>query len=127
MKLAKPGLIECDHEVWALFILPLRGNSEVLFTENETNLERLYEVKNTSPYVKDAFHNYLIEGRKQDVNPEQIGTKATPHLVLSFEPKETKVLRFRLVSKEEAPKSFLRILKPFFLNEKGRPMLSIVK
>ena len=47
-----------------------------LFTENETNVERLYGVKNASPYVKDAFHRYVINGETAAVNPALRGTKA---------------------------------------------------
>ena len=47
-----------------------------LFTENETNSERLFGAKNNSPYVKDAFHRYVINGEKTAVNPELKGTKA---------------------------------------------------
>ena len=47
-----------------------------LFTENESNSERLFGAKNSSPYVKDAFHRYVINGEKTAVNPELKGTKA---------------------------------------------------
>ncbi len=47
-----------------------------LFTENETNVERLYGVKNASPYVKDAFHRYVINGEAAAANPALRGTKA---------------------------------------------------
>ena len=49
-----------------------------LFTNNETNLKRLYGVPNHSPFVKDAFHRHIIHGEKS-VNPEQVGTKACVH------------------------------------------------
>ncbi|HEY2393190.1 MAG TPA: glucosidase [Candidatus Angelobacter sp.] len=47
-----------------------------LFTENETNVERLFGAKNTSLYVKDAFHHYVIQGDTAAVNPALCGTKA---------------------------------------------------
>jgi hypothetical protein len=47
-----------------------------LFTENETNFERLFGVKNSSPFVKDAFHRYLIHGETAAVNAKFEGTKA---------------------------------------------------
>ena len=49
---------------------------ELLFTENETNYELLYEGKNEQPYVKDAFHRYIVDGEKAAVNPTKMGTKA---------------------------------------------------
>jgi hypothetical protein len=55
------------------------GSPELLFTENETNHARVDRTPNQSPYVKDAFHNYMIGGDKNAVNPKQQGTKAAPY------------------------------------------------
>lgn len=63
------------HPVDGSYTLYAEGAKELLFTENETNNEKLFQTKNASPYVKDAFHRYLIENDKQSVNPSQIGTK----------------------------------------------------
>src|SRR5262245_32270716 len=49
---------------------------EWLFTENETNTERLFGARNRVPFVKDAFHEYVVARRTQAVNPERRGTKA---------------------------------------------------
>jgi len=48
----------------------------ILFTDNETNTSRLYGSPNGNPYVKDAFHRYLVEGDQDAVNPGGVGTKA---------------------------------------------------
>jgi hypothetical protein len=48
---------------------------ELLFTENETNFEELYEQKNEQPYVKDGFHKYIVNSKKTAVNPAHKGTK----------------------------------------------------
>lgn len=69
--------------------------TELLFTENETNFERLYGVGNASPYVKDGINNYIIHGQKKAVNPNQIGTKVAAYHVLSIAPGETKTVRLR--------------------------------
>jgi hypothetical protein len=76
---------------------------EILFTENETNVERLFGVPNPSPYVRDAFHAYLVEGRRGAVNPEGVGTKAAPHFVLAIPAGEERTLRLRLTAEEELP------------------------
>ena len=55
---------------------------ELLFTENETNAQRLWGQPNPSPYVKDAFHEYVIAGKSEAVNPAKTGTKAAAHYVL---------------------------------------------
>ncbi|MCL4255435.1 MAG: glucosidase, partial [Anaerolineae bacterium] len=52
--------------------------TEYIFTENDTNLERLYRVPNPSPYVKDAFHRYIIYNKQDAVNPAHTGTKVAP-------------------------------------------------
>lgn len=52
--------------------------SEELFTDNETNNEKLFNAPNKAPYVKDAFHRYIIEG-ENCVHPDQKGTKAALH------------------------------------------------
>ena len=60
------------EEIWLTF----DSGAEVLFTENESNLEKLFGVPNSTPYVKDAFHRYLIDDEFSAVNPAQAGTKA---------------------------------------------------
>jgi hypothetical protein len=84
------------QESLADYSLYCEGNAPLLFTENESNNERLFGTKNSSPYVKDAFHNFLIHGQKDAVNPAMTGTKAAPHYVLSIGAGETKVVRLRL-------------------------------
>src|SRR5262245_62890619 len=51
----------------------------LLFTENETNAERLFGKPNRSPWVKDAVNDYLVHGRTDAVNPSQTGTKVAAH------------------------------------------------
>ena len=69
---------------------------ELLFTENETNNEKLFGVSNASPYVKDGINDYIVHGRKEAVNPNQLGTKASAHYALSIGGGETKTVRLRL-------------------------------
>ena len=61
---------------WALYTLECEGADDLLFTENETNSERLFGTPNPAPYVKDAFHDYVVDGRAEAVNPDRLGTKA---------------------------------------------------
>jgi hypothetical protein len=76
---------------------------ELLFTENETNVERLYGAPNATPYVKDAFHEYVIHGRHEAVNPEGFGTKAAALYVVEIPAHGEVVLRLRLTAAEQAP------------------------
>ncbi|HEX7378128.1 MAG TPA: glucosidase [Pirellulales bacterium] len=76
--------------------LHCEGDVPLLFTENETNTQRIFGTPNRSPYVKDAFHNYLIQGRSEAVNPEKKGTKAATVYRLRFKPGERQTVRLRL-------------------------------
>ncbi|MEN8446672.1 MAG: glucosidase, partial [Cyanobacteria bacterium J06555_13] len=69
-----------------------------LFTENETNKKHLFGVDNNSPYVKDAFHRYLIDSETTAINPEKNGTKSTVHYHLNIAAGETHQIRLRLTS-----------------------------
>jgi hypothetical protein len=70
--------------------------AELLFTENETNVERLFDAPNRTPYVKDAFHNYIVHGRHTAVNPEGHGTKASARYQLTVPAGKSRVIRLRL-------------------------------
>jgi hypothetical protein len=90
------SLIAASHPTLGDRWLYCNHSAELLFTENETNYERLFNVKNTSPYVKDGINDYLIHNRKEAVNPNQTGTKATAHYTLSIGAQETSTIRLRL-------------------------------
>lgn len=49
---------------------------QMLFTENDTNYQLLYDGKNEQPYVKDAFHRHIVDGEEDAINPAQTGTKS---------------------------------------------------
>ena len=68
----------------------------MLFTENETNNERIFGKPNASPYVKDGINNYVIHGKQDTVNPGQTGTKAAAHYIISVAARETAAIRLRL-------------------------------
>ncbi len=72
--------------------------SEVLFTENESNTQRLWGQPNASAYVKDGFHDYLISGNAAAVNPARAGTKAAPHYRLNVPAGGCEVVRLRLTA-----------------------------
>ena len=82
------------------------GDAPLLFTENETNTQRIFGVPNRSPYVKDGINNYIVHGQKDAVNPEQKGTKAAAHYRVTVEPGESQVIRLRLT--DVAPAAFAR-------------------
>jgi len=75
------------------------GHPELLFTENESNASRLWGQPNRSPYVKDAFHEYLISGKTAAVNPGKLGTKAAAVYRLQVPAGGSKVVRLMLSTK----------------------------
>jgi hypothetical protein len=72
------------------------GTPSLLFTENETNTMRLVGVPNRTPYVKDGVNDYIVHGRRDAVNPEKRGTKASAQYTLSVGAGASKVIRLRL-------------------------------
>ena len=82
----------------------LQEGAPLLFTENETNYERLFDVPNDGPYVKDGINDAVISGDLATVNPEQRGTKAAAHVRTVLSPGESLTVRTRFTPQaEEAP------------------------
>ena len=90
------GAVAAAHPVLGEYVMRADGAPEWLFTENETNTERLVSMRNRTPYVKDAFHSYLVHGRRESVNPERKGTKAAAHYTVTVPGGGSQVLRLRL-------------------------------
>ncbi len=93
-----PGVIRATHHELGEYWLHCDGASELLFTENESNAGRLWSQPNASPYVKDAFHEYVISGRREAVNPDKAGTKAAAHYALDVPAGGSKTIRLRLAA-----------------------------
>src|SRR5690242_9002466 len=94
-----PLAIRAEHPTLGTFRLAAEPGATVpalLFTENETNAARVFGAPNASPYVKDAFHACLIEGRSEAVNPARMGTKAALHYRLDVAPGASAIVRLRL-------------------------------
>jgi hypothetical protein len=131
------GVIAAAHETlgdFELHFAPSSGGArpEALFTENETNNQRLFNFPNASPYVKDAFHRCVVKGERDAVNPAQTGSKSALHYVLAlpaggeqtvelqlFSPAQNKPLAFgRTFARElerlrtEADEFYRRIIPP---------------
>ncbi len=96
------GVIHAHHtdplfqEFLPDYYLHCEGDVPLLFTENETNHERLFGTPNASPYVKDGFDSYLVHGRQDAVNPGQTGTKAAPLYQLAVAAGAEQTVRLRL-------------------------------
>jgi len=95
------GAIHVSHPVLGDFSFDCEGGPELLFTENESNAQRLWGQPNTCPYVKDAFHEYVVAGKHEAVNPGKLGTKAAAHYALEIPAGSSRSVRLRLSAKTE--------------------------
>src|SRR5256885_300562 len=91
--------VELEHWQYGKRWLLCAGQPHLLFTENETNLQRLFGGSNRS-YVKDALHTYLIQRDPTAVNPEQTGTKLAAHYPADLRPGGSVTLKLRLTDME---------------------------
>src|SRR5207249_1257096 len=99
--------IEAEHPTLGRFKLLVSSDQlgdapRLLFTENETNSERLFGSANASPFVKDAFHRYVIDQEEDAINSADEGTKAAALYVLDIDAGESAVVHCRLVSENVA-------------------------
>jgi hypothetical protein len=90
------GAVRASHPELGDYTLYCDGSPELLFTENETNANRLWGQPNASPWVKDAFHQYVVAGNTEAVNPAKTGTKAAAHYILTVPAGGSTVVRLRL-------------------------------
>jgi hypothetical protein len=104
-----PGsaIIAAKHPDLGELYLYCDGKVPLLFTENETNTERIFGVPNRSPYVKDGINNYVVLGQVEAVNPQKTGTKASAHYRVAVDAGGHHVLRLRLSA--AGPKDLERV------------------
>ncbi len=90
------GAIRASHSELGNYTLHCEGTPELIFTENESNYQRLWGQLNASPWVKDAFHQYVISGDNDAVNPKKTGTKAAARYILDIPAGGSAAVRLRL-------------------------------
>ncbi len=100
LRAVNPTTIEVHHEYYDLRWLYCQDPAALLFTNNETNLKRLYGVESSTPYVKDGVNNYIVHGDREAVHPRQTGTKAAAHYPLTIGPGETVTVHLRFSNTE---------------------------
>ncbi len=108
--------VEATHADLGAKFLYCEGAVPLLFTENETNNERIFGSPNRTPYVKDGINDFVVHGRSNAVNPAKTGTKASAHYQVTVSPREPTVIRLRLT--DAAPDS----LKRRYPASKGNPL-----
>jgi len=102
---SKLRIIEASHDLLGDYRLYCENASELLFTENESNAERLWGVPNATPFVKDSINDYVVHGNKNAVNPACAGTKAAALYKIDIPPGESRTIRLRLKQITERDKS----------------------
>jgi hypothetical protein len=90
--------IGASHAELGEYFLYCDANAPLLFTDNDTNSERLFGTANTTPYVKDGINDYVVAGRREVINSGQTGTKAAAHHRLDIGAGATSTIRLRLTA-----------------------------
>ena len=90
------GAIAATDSSLGTYFLHCEGAAHLLFTENETNNQRLFGTPNPTPYVKDGINDYVVAGAQNAVNPNNTGTKAAAHYQLRLAAGTIGVIRLRL-------------------------------
>jgi hypothetical protein len=110
---AGPDVISASHYELGNYWMHCDGAQELLFTDNESNAQRLWGQPDTSSYVKDAFHRYIIHGEKSAVNPSKVGTKSAAHFAVEVPAGGNKIIRLRIAASQmdDAFKGFDEIFK----------------
>ena len=103
---AGESMVAATDSAGGVFLLSCEGDVPLLFTENETNVERLFPgQKNESPYVKDGINNYVVQGDQNAVNPEKQGTKVAAHYRMTIAPGQSATVRLRLSTADKMGKA----------------------
>ena len=89
-------IVEASHDLLGEYRLYCEGADEILFTENESNAERLWGLPSATPFVKDSINSYVVDGNKKAVNPACLGTKAAAIYKIDIPPRESRTIRLRL-------------------------------
>src|SRR5438034_414594 len=94
---ATPTMIEARHDELGSYQFHCENAEQFLFTENESNLQRLWSEPNHSPFVKDSINDAVIQNKIDIVNPGKTGTKAAAHYGFTIPANESRTVRLRLM------------------------------
>ena len=97
-ELGDAQVIHLDHEQYGSRWLLSEGLPNLLFTENDTNAQRLWGLPNASPFVKDGINDFIVGGNTEAVNPERVGTKAAVHYHPQISAGQSVTYRLRLTN-----------------------------
>ena len=102
---AGTSAVAATHPGVGEYTLYCEGEVPLLFTENETNYERVFGTPNETPYVKDGINNCVVLGQQGAVNPEKTGTKVAAHYQVTISPGQSATVRLRLTGLAPAGES----------------------
>ena len=91
-------VVEANHQFLGRRYLYFEGNVPLLFTENETNNQLLFNGMNPTRYVKDGINNYIINKDISTINPAQVGTKTSANYQLAIPANESRTIKLRLTT-----------------------------
>jgi hypothetical protein len=89
-------LVQATHHALGEYWLVSQGDPELLFTENESNVQRLWGAPNRTPFVKDGINEAVVAGNAGAVNPDHVGTKVAAHYAFEIAPGATETVLLRL-------------------------------
>lgn len=98
--------VKAHHPAAGDYTFYAEDAGQLLFTNNVTDNERIFHTPNPDPFVKDAFHRYVVEGKTAAVNPQQIGTKCGALYQKTLQPGEVWTLRLRLAKNSKLKSPF---------------------
>jgi len=93
------SIVELVHKELGKYSFYFEKAARTLFTENETNTERLYGVTNSTPYVKDAFHKAVTEKKFDWLDQKKEGTKFAPVYEFMVDSLSSVTIKLRLCKK----------------------------
>jgi hypothetical protein len=91
--------VEVIHPTYGRRSFLAAGAPALLFTENETNAQRLWGMENPGRYAKDGIDDCIVHGRMEAVNPDGVGTKMAAHYPIAVGPGEAATVRLRLTDR----------------------------
>jgi hypothetical protein len=94
-RIGDSAIVELNEPQYGARWIAFDGSPDLLFTENETNNQRLFGASNVSLYTKDGINDFVVNGRREAVNPAAVGTKAAARYVLNIPAGATAIIRAR--------------------------------
>ncbi|MCK9400537.1 MAG: hypothetical protein M0Q51_11160 [Bacteroidales bacterium] len=96
--LARKNTLSATHKNLGKYYFYAKGEPATMFCENETNVGKLYQLKKINGYFKDGFHEYVVNGQQQAINPENQGTKAGFNYFLNIPAGKSNTVQLRLTA-----------------------------